>query len=239
MPVNSLNQGYWSDLVDALEKDAQGVPLLPTAGDFFPDGESVAALDELIAALPQTDRETVERNAQLGSGNDWPLRRYALVRLADASDAAPFAQRDILRLDASRPLYYIGTIGLSEAVRMRRDGRLSAWRDIPGRRMSRALDDVGLREVLGIYLYESDHELERRPEPGGETTALPPRYRQIGVPPHPRRDGLPAPIIRRDQTVVHAVPGLNLAQAWDIQLADLVECYDWGGHYDLPGKPRK
>lgn len=224
------------DMLEHLDKDEYGTPLLPTPGDFFPQGHSTAVLDQLLAersanerlALEQLAAEKILKPNKKRRLEEAVSREYlkAIVLLADAADAQGIEKAwYVIRLDPTIALYGVNGFPLVEALRLHLQGRVLAWRDFKedGRHF-----DLGLPAVLGVYVFSvGNNDFEERVNAANESISLPPRYERNSMPEHPRI-GMPEVSRPEGGKFVHALPGVRFAEASDFQLADQLDYWDWG-----------
>lgn len=236
MPIGAAPESMFYDLVSAMATDEHGVPLLPTSGDFFPDGPSMQVLDERLAQLTPEERAALEgwvpgsqptgQNQQLlkALGTYWP--GPAVMLLTNAEDAATIKGAGfVVRLDAAVPLYFGEDLPVADLLRLHSLGRVLAVRWIPIKKDVR--DSMGMPEVLGIYWFSAKGYFEERESADGSTEYLPPRYVRQVEPTQPRI-GMPDLTWPDGSKLVHRLQGVRFADATDFQLADLMACKGWG-----------
>lgn len=245
VPAEAWSPGF-DELLAGLERDSQGVPLLPSALDFFPEGPTTAPLDAALAALTCGERAALARLAAgeaLDAGMQRELDRLhapaiaweAFIEFVDEADATVLASaRWAVRLDASRPIYGVYHLPAAQALRLHLTGRLRAWRTLNAAVDDRFQDDFGVPAILGVYCYSADYSAgdwsAEQAGVDGSGPPLPIRYYRRHVPPMPRR-GMPEIALWHGRVPVPALPGARFADASQLQLADHVDCRDWSRQY--------
>ncbi len=232
-PKNLKDRNGIFALSDYLEKDDDGIALLPTQYDPFSDGYSTLSLEQARLELNDSEQHILERitlEPDLAWYDPYVHRRFAqtIVLLTDASDVKKmtvnFDGNFLIRLDRSAAIYYFDRADVIVALHLLAQGRLLAWHPIEDD------DCYGLLAALGIYEFESSHEFPETylGEAIFQPKELPPRYRRKYVPKHartwqalPQTDNLPA-----------TLPGVRFSEMEAIQLADHIPCYSWsfGNH---------
>jgi TPR repeat protein len=235
IPHNLKNRDGIHALSDILDKDGDGITLLPTQYDPSSEGHSTQYLEQVRLELNDSERHTLERIAlepDLAWYDPNIHRRFAhaIVLLSDVNDVKKLVvnfKRDyIIRLDRSAAIYYFVRADVIMALHLLAQGRLLAWRTIEDDRRHEL-------SALGIYEFESSYDSSEQylGEAIFQPKELPPHYSRKYVPKHarawhalPQTDKLPT-----------TLPGVRFSEMGAIQLADHIPCYSWSfGNHTLP-----
>lgn len=220
IPQTALEQLSIHDFFDCLEKDEFGIPVFLAEGQLFPSGPTSSALEALLNARPEAEREAialaVQNSLHTRAGmvidgvakSQWkrmlvwlgePLVPYAFdeTRLCVGRDCeTPFYVIDnstlCIRLDAEK-LIYVLEADLLDALVLFKKGYLLGWGEIPGDSWD---NEVWMTELFGLYLFEAEpdrHSIRRADELCAPS--FPDQYRRIKRPPK-ARTGLPPTLLR-------------------------------------------
>ena len=234
VPNDAVSQSGLADLIELLVKDEYGTPLLPAISDPFPDGYSIAELQQMFDAYSATEKakiiqlalhtEREERHKRLEGMRGETIQ--AVVLLSSPEDLQEFDQfAQFIRIDRDRLIYQV-ICSTFEILCLLLKERLLAWRELE-------LDeycnfDFDLTQLHGIYVYNADQFSQR--EYMNKSIHLaesePLRYLREAVPAKPRK-GLPhtvpiAPELRAKVPQPHLLPGVRFAEMASVQIANLL-----------------
>ncbi|MES2942460.1 MAG: tetratricopeptide repeat protein, partial [Pseudomonadota bacterium] len=231
-------------------KDSNGIPVFPFGQDPFPEGLSTRELENILANLPASAREVLEKLARRQNVSpekkrnlkDSVIKGYGsfIVLLADPVDVLEFeveVSGDIVRLDPLKPVFHVMRGAWLDVLLLLLKGRLLAWRQLDF-----DVDWEDTASFYGMYVFKVAHISGREYfDQSLFSPVTPTEYERVNMPKQPRT-GLPGNVMgtqanghRTDEKVlVSSLSGVRFSARESLQIADIVPSFGLGVGSLLP-----